>query len=75
MCNKGGCIEDMAKCCDNWIDASLWSCLDGRVDATGKDPIDVTPNFIIADWIVEHGNIIGNVREMNEWILEENGLQ
>ncbi|UCF05603.1 MAG: hypothetical protein JSV33_00785 [bacterium] len=74
MCASGLCLDDLADLCDQWIKTSLWACMEERVATTGKAPVDVIPNFIVADWVVKFGAIVPAVREMNMWILQENGF-
>ena len=48
--------------------------MNARAHPTGRPLLDVTPNFIVADYTLTHGDIVADVRELNSWILQENGF-
>ena len=72
--SKGLAIQDMAGLCNPWIDECLQACMNARSLSTGKPLLEATPNFIIADYTMNRGNMIGPVRDLNLWILQENGF-
>lgn len=67
-------LKDLAGYCNPWIDECITACMEARATSTGKGLLEVTPNFIVADFTKQVGNMIGPVREMNMWILQENGF-
>jgi len=71
---EGLCIKEMAGCFNPWIDDCIYACMEARAYATGKPLLEVTPNFILADYTYSKGNMIGPVRDINLWILQENGF-
>ena len=73
-CSRGLCLVDLAGLCDQHIGPSLDACTEARANATGLRPVDMVPNFIMADWVQARGDIVGNVRAANSWILQENGF-
>jgi hypothetical protein len=74
MASHGLCISEMAGCCNPWIDNCITACMEARARSTGKPLLESTPNFIVADYTYSQGNMIGPVRDINLWILQENGF-
>jgi hypothetical protein len=74
-CSYGLCLSDLAGLCDQHIGPSMLACTSARVAVTQSVALgDVTPNFIVADWTQQHGNIVADVRNFNWWILVQNGF-
>lgn len=63
-CSSGLCLVDLAGLCNRHIEASLMSCRQARGNHPG-------PNFVSADWTNEKGDIVADVRKLNEMIIKK----
>lgn len=73
-CSYGLCLKDLAGLCDDHFTESMMSCTAARISTGGGVLGDVTPNFIVADWTQERGNIVAEVQYFNWQIVLQNGF-